>query len=843
MLSKEQLAEQEYRLVSASRTGQLIDLRVGAAGHNDPANGATWDGTRTVRADLLIELLTAEHTTETRRSRAVKLRAARITGSLDLEAAELVCPLLLNDCRFDEPISLNEAAAPAIRLPGCHLPALAADQLRTTGTVDLTGIVADEIRLSGGRIGGHLYLDDARLTNPGGRAFAGDGLVVEQGVWCRKGFIAEGEVNLSNAEIGGPLMLNGATLINPGGRALTGDGLAVGQNMTCRDGFTAEGEVRLPSARLGRLSFRTARLTNPGGYALQADALKVEQNMDCSDGFTVEGQVHLHGATIGGTLNLAQARLTAPGSDALTADRITVNDGVLCEGLTSEGEVRLPGARIGGNLVLSGSKLTNIGGLALNGEGLVIDQDVNFSDKVAAEGEVRLYGAHIGGTLLFDGANLFNLHGTALNADRITVDHDVIFQNQFTAIGMVTLAGAHIRGLLALAGAQFTQPGPGGCALNAHLLTVDQDIAAEAAHGHVFVVEGGFRLSRARIGGVVGLDGAQLTNPRNYALFAPGLTIARGMTCQNGFTATGTIDLVDAHIGHLDLRGAVLNNPGGDALLADHLTIDREMFCTDGFTAHGTIRLIGAEFGRLLSFKDAVLSNPDALALDLQGATVNYLNLRPRHSPEGGIDLSNARVERFNDDPAALHASTPGRLLLRGFTYQILENDEVDIRVRLRWLTHHQHGYTRQIYDQLAAAYRRTGHEEAARRVAIAKLRHRRTVLNPLGRLTNWLMYLTVGYGYRTWQAVFWLAGLIAIGTWIFDRAHPVHLVRTDATGPAFNAFAYTLDTLLPLGDLGQQKTWQPNSAAMYWTWGFMAAGWVLTTAVVAGLTGILKRD
>jgi hypothetical protein len=41
----------------------------------------------------------------------------------------------------------------------------------------------------------------------------------------------------------------------------------------------------------------------------------------------------------------------------------------------------------------------------------------------------------------------------------------------------------------------------------------------------------------------------------------------------------------------------------------------------------------------------------------------------------------------------------------------------------------------------------RAGHEEAARRVAIAKQRHRRQVLNPASKMWNWLLYLTIGYG------------------------------------------------------------------------------------------------
>jgi hypothetical protein len=54
---------------------------------------------------------------------------------------------------------------------------------------------------------------------------------------------------------------------------------------------------------------------------------------------------------------------------------------------------------------------------------------------------------------------------------------------------------------------------------------------------------------------------------------------------------------------------------------------------------------------------------------------------------------------------------------------------------------------------------------------------------------------------------------------------------------------AYTLDVLLPIVDLGQEKAWYPQDSARVWTWVLTGAGWVLTTTVVAGLTNALKRD
>jgi hypothetical protein len=58
-----------------------------------------------------------------------------------------------------------------------------------------------------------------------------------------------------------------------------------------------------------------------------------------------------------------------------------------------------------------------------------------------------------------------------------------------------------------------------------------------------------------------------------------------------------------------------------------------------------------------------------------------------------------------------------------------------------------------------------------------------------------------------------------------------------------FNAPVYALDVLLPIIDLGQQDSWQPTGIALYAYWTFIIVGWVLTSAFVAGITGIFKRD
>ncbi|SEG76550.1 hypothetical protein SAMN04489712_111177 [Thermomonospora echinospora] len=631
--------ECERRIVAAVLAGTPVDLRAGDPGQDDPAHGAAWDATRTVRAELLVELLTAEP--DDGRPRPVRIRGARITGRLDLEACAIVRPLLLDGCHLEEPVRLDEATAPTIRLPGCHLPGLSAQQLHTTGNLELND-----------------------------------------------GFTAYGTVDLLGARIGGKLSLSGARLSDPGGRALNADRLTAGQGVFGRDGFTADGEVRLLGARIdGRLDLNGARLSNPGGTALQANGISVGDHMLCSDGFRAEGRLSLAGA-------------------------------------------RLP------HLDLSGAALSAPGGQALNGYGLIVDRDLLCHDGFTADGETCLAGAQVNGRIRFDAAALSH---------------------------------------------------PGGQALQANAITVGQ------------------------------------------SLF-----------CRDGFTAEGEVHLIGARIGGVcDFEGARLSNPGGRALYAVRLRVDGDLLCRNGFTAEGQVQLSGAVVGGQVELTGARLSNPGHQALDLGAATAAALLLLPSRPPDGIVNLTDARVGVFEDDLA----TWPATIRLRGFVYDTLANDGADVRERLRRLSRQPGGYTPRVYDQLASAYRRAGREEAARQVAIAKQWHRRTVLGPAGKLANWLLYLTVGYGYRTRLAAVWLAGLLAMGTWVFAQAHPRHMTRADPNGPAFHAAAYTLDVLLPIIDLGQQKAWQPHGAATYWSWALIAAGWVLTTAVVAGLTGVVKRD
>ena len=269
------------------------------------------------------------------------------------------------------------------------------------------------------------------------------------------------------------------------------------------------------------------------------------------------------------------------------------------------------------------------------------------------------------------------------------------------------------------------------------------------------------------------------------------------------------------------------------------------------------MRLVGAQIGSQLSFDGAHLTNPLGSALSLDEAEVpRSLWIRFAEKPEGAVNLQSARIGALYDS----EETWPRELGLRGFTYDRLEAlPEVPVKGRLAWLERDPSGYAPQPYEQLVAVYRRTGQEEDARRVAIEKQRRRRRefalrrrrrslsakerALAALSELWSVFLGATVGPGYRAWLAGVWLLVLFVVGSVVFDLAYPEHFKPAKRVGeiPAFQPL-YTLDLILPVINLRQRDAWIAQGPAQ---WGALlsVAGWVLATAAVAALTGLLKRD
>ena len=519
-------------------------------------------------------------------------------------------------------------------------------------------------------------------------------------------------------------------------------------------------------------------------------------------------------------LRVGDSKLDSPEKWAEWGTERTVRAEVVADLLIGDGEaasvairgVRLRGARIVGDLNLEAATLRCP--LAL--------LDCSFASAItldeATAVSVRLSGSHV----------------PTVRARQLRTRGDLRLDEGFSVSGGVELAAAHIGGVLACTGGQFSNPI--GSALIADGLTVDQDMVCSEG----FSAIGEVRLIGAHIGGVLVCTGGQFSNSGGPALNADGLTVDGDMFCRPGFSAIGEVRLPGAHIGgQLACTGGQFSNPSGSALTAGRLTVDGSMFCNKGFSAIGEVRLIGAHIGGVLDCTEGQFSNPSGSALDLERVTVSGPLRMESAVLQGILDLTAATTSSYHDNPA----SWPQRLRLDRFVYDTIEGALA--KERLEWLLRNESGYSPQIYEQLAAVYRRTGRDEDARRVLIAKQRRRSAEGNLSGKVWGLLLYWTVGYGYRTWLAVLWLAGLLALGTVLFEYVYrgDLTLANKPDVPPPFQPFLYTLDLLLPVASLHVRDSWIAHGAAQWWSVFFIVMGWILATAVVLSLTGLLKRD
>jgi hypothetical protein len=301
------------------------------------------------------------------------------------------------------------------------------------------------------------------------------------------------------------------------------------------------------------------------------------------------------------------------------------------------------------------------------------------------------------------------------------------------------------------------------------------------------------------------LASAKLSNPGGYALIADRASINGDLMAHGGFTAHGELSLVGAKVsGTINLDGAELDNHGASALTADRLTVGGNLLARHGFTADGQVRLIHIRVAGQLNFVDATLSHPNGFALHVGAGRVNDLWLVFAKPPTGQVRLSGLQAETIFDHPE----TWPERLNLVGCTYnqlharrlidpsQPMPTEPVDVDQRLAWLRRDLDGYVPQPYEQLAAVYRRTGHDSDARRVLLEKHRRRRDTLRWPGRLAGHLLDGLVGYGYRNWLAGVWLAAFWLLGTLAFTLDPPSP--RNPAAASASNSGLYTLDLILP---------------------------------------------
>lgn len=418
-----------------------------------------------------------------------------------------------------------------------------------------------------------------------------------------------------------------------------------------------------------------------------------------------------------------------------------------------------------------------------------------------------------------------------LVADAAQIDARLVL-SRCRLTGPLVLTRAQINGDLDLRDTTVTAPD--GEAISAVHATVGGDALCTR-----LTVDGRFRLSGASIDGEFDLEGAALRNPGGHALDAYHVRITEDFTFHPGFSAEGRIILSGASVGAgLGFCGARLSNAGDIALEAIDVTVSRNIDLGRGLTVEGGIELDGTRIGTELSFRDATLAltRPDGTALSLRATQARETDLRTRLPIDGTVDARNAHLGTLYDAPD----TWPADLRLAETTYDALANP-LPAAERVRWIRRTGGGYLPQPYEQLAAAYRKLGHEDEARTVLLARQRHRRTTLAPHVRVWGYVQDAAVGYGYRPLRAGLWLLALLVCGALYFGPHPPAPLEAGKA--PQFNAVFYTLDLLVPIITFGQEGAFAPRDTGQWLAYTLIASGWILATTVTAGISRAISRQ
>lgn len=629
-------------------------------------------------------------------------------------------------------------------------------------------------------------------------------------------------LNAQDAQVKGLLTLEGSGLSH----GLNADRLQCAGGVFLRYGFQAKGGTRLLGAEIGGgLDCIGGQFDGNGEDALSADGIVVKGSVFFKNGFHATGEVRLLGAEIGGSLSCGDGQFDGKEGSAILADRVTVGGSVFLNvGFQALGGVRLLGAQIGNNLDCSGGQFDSKGEDALSADGVVVKGNVFLDDGFQAKNKVRLRGALIGGSLNCSDGQFDGKGEDALSADGIVVKGNVFFRNGFRAKGSVGLLGAQIGGGLDCSDGQFD--GEGEDALSADGAVVKGDVFFNA-----------------------------------------------------GFRATGKVRLLGAQIdGDFNCIGSQFDGKGGDALSLERSEVLGGLFLRD-MSSSLQINAGHAQVGVLV----------DEWSAWAKGSTLDGFRY-------GALGTS-----------STIRAAERLDWLRRQTTDALGESEKGS-------------GFRPQPWKQLQRVLRDMGHAEEARQIGMAfEVQLRKTGLigstSPatkpvVGRAKravansfHWCFGFLAGYGYRPMRlllalAVVWL--VCGVSFWLLalppysalgpsdplvfqNTAYRECVPESDEARDAkerglglagnwflcgklpaeystFSPLAYSLDIILPLVDLGQEKAWgalvpTPNLAwwqellthspahiARWLIWFETIFGWVASLLLVGIVSGFARR-
>lgn len=364
-----------------------------------------------------------------------------------------------------------------------------------------------------------------------------------------------------------------------------------------------------------------------------------------------------------------------------------------------------------------------------------------------------------------------------------------------------------------------------------------------------------------------------------YALILESINVQGNAWLSNGFKALGGVSLLGSKIGKelLCLKAEFLCINSDDteaikaskttknALLADNIQVESDVWLSPDFQAKGSVSFDSAVIKNCFNM-DSII-NPENMELDLSFAKIHILRDSEKSWPnEGKLHLYGLVYDLFNQEAPTEES-------------KVNKTTPIDSKSRLKWIRlQPKNPFSSQSYAQLATVLKSMGSVSDATEVLIAQQRDYREYgkLNEIDKFWNRIFGFSIRYGYRTSRTLIPLLFLWIFGSGIFCYGYSQELITPSRNNhsvtsflqkphpninyPKFNAIIFSLDTLVPLIDLHQQKYWLPNANInkgnanlkkgalidgvflRYYFWLHIFLGWGLSSLTVAALTGLIRR-
>jgi len=548
---------------------------------------------------------------------------------------------------------------------------------------------------------------------------------------------------------------------------------------------------------------------------------------------TIDGDVLLFDAHIR-HLNLGGSQIRS-----LRADRLHCSGGVfLRHGFEALGCIRLSGARIGGDADFSRGDFWEASGLSVTLEGANVGGSIHFSNNTTITGRINLSAAFIRGRVDFSGATFLPVSSFPIFADGLEVVGDFSMSNGFSCTGELRFFGAKFGQSVDLSGGSFRTT-------SGRAISFDRACIA----GSVFL-RSGFQSE-----GEVRFCGAQISNDFDAA----------GGIFNFYALSKESKDVVVINLERAIVKGAVLFFKG--CKIFGKLNLSSSTFgmlchAREAWPRKGDLFIDGAKFG--------VFTSTDQFDAN---EAIDWLQLQP--DVHLGREFRPQPWEHLANVLMAVGHESDAKLI------------QIEKRRRMRW-----------------------------RNFKVAQGQYRKFKA-AIGGLGDTALDLFVGYGYRPWRAAVALLAIWILGAVVFSIAgnHGImapsdtklyldgsipsecredwinfsmrlnrksgaaaedELVRyrqlaglplghgrwedicprlLPAEYSTFHPVAYSLDIVLPLVDLRQERDWAPRVSdgngntlllghiVRFWEWVQIIAGWGLSLLLVAAVSGVVRRD